>query len=48
VWLIGIYAIAFGVVMIAFGFRPRGAGKQLEPFARSGDKPVTGGAAFKA
>lgn len=31
VWLIGIYAILFGVVLLVFGFRLRGAAKELSP-----------------
>jgi len=44
-WLLGGYAIFFGVLTIALGFRLRAAGKQDEPSVRGG-KSVSGHAAI--
>jgi uncharacterized membrane protein HdeD (DUF308 family) len=46
VWMIGGYAIVFGVLLIALGFRLRSAGQQLEP-AASGAQPSPGAAAIR-
>lgn len=45
VWLIGVYAIAYGVLTIAFGFRLGAAGKDLDQVMRGGER-FSGGAAL--
>lgn len=42
IWLIGAYAIFFGVLLIAFGFRLRSVGQRLEQVAE-GRKQAPGG-----
>jgi uncharacterized membrane protein HdeD (DUF308 family) len=47
VWMLGAYALIFGVLLIALGFRLRSLGQQLEE-RQAGGRPSTGGAAIQA
>ncbi len=48
IWLIGSYAVVFGVLLIGLGFRLRSVGQHLEEFAGRGRPATPGQAAIRA